>query len=289
MSSLRTIDLQIVADLVDFVRGTGYVLDFGDNTFSAFFASELNVDIDDPRYSDMGGSKGKRLRRYLQLVDNEAAKHALTALWDHRTAFLARTGSSDSVPNAEGRYCTVMTRLKGDLEQLKLPEPPKPAFDVARLDELKAELLALSSVTPQERGYRFERFLHSLFAANHLRPREPFRNRGEQIDGSFILGADTYLVEAKWVQQPVGIAELFAFEGKLLDKAAWARGLFVSWSGFSDDGLYRFGRGKRTVCMSGQDLYDLLDRRLLLDDVIDRKARRAVETGLPFTALRDLF
>ena len=265
------------------------MLDFGDSSFAAFFAGELNVDIDDPRYSDMGGSKGKRLRRYLQLVDDKAAANTLQALWEHRAAFLTRTGNTDPLSNAEGRYLALLTRLNAGPHQGTVQEQPKPAFDVARPDELKAELLALSPVSPQECGYRFERFLHALFAAHHLRPREPFRNRGEQMDGSFVLGSDTYLVEAKWVHQQIGVAELFAFEGKLLDKPPWARGLFVSWSGFSEDGLYRFGKAKRTVCMSGQDLYELLDRRLPLDHVIDKKVRRAVETGLPFTPVRDLF
>jgi hypothetical protein len=41
--------------------------------------------------------------------------------------------------------------------------------------------------------------------------------------------------------------------------------------------------------MDGLDLYEVLNRQLPLDQVIERKARRAVETGLPFTRVRDLF
>jgi hypothetical protein len=67
-----------------------------------------------------------------------------------------------------------------------------------------------------------------------------------------------------------------------LDKAAWTRGLFVSNSGFTDDGLEAFGRGKRVVCMDGLDLYETLDRRLSLEDVIARKdvALRKVDSPL---------
>src|SRR5437899_5185373 len=43
-------------------------------------------------------------------------------------------------------------------------------------------------------------------------------------------------------------------------KAAWTRGLFVSNSGFSEDGLVAFGRGKRIICMGGLDLYEIRDR-----------------------------
>ena len=48
MSNLRTIDLKEVDDLVDFVRGRGYVLDFSDPSFSQFFATELAIDINKP-------------------------------------------------------------------------------------------------------------------------------------------------------------------------------------------------------------------------------------------------
>ena len=57
MSSLRTIDLMVVDDLVDFIRSRGYVLDFSDQSFSQFFATELDVDIDHPTYAVNGGSK----------------------------------------------------------------------------------------------------------------------------------------------------------------------------------------------------------------------------------------
>ena len=50
--------MKLIDDLVDFIRGRGYVLDFSDSTFSDFFTSELDVDIDDPIYAEHGGSKG---------------------------------------------------------------------------------------------------------------------------------------------------------------------------------------------------------------------------------------
>ncbi|MGY6709118.1 MAG: restriction endonuclease [Rhizobiaceae bacterium] len=288
MSSLRSIDLAVVADLMDFIRGPGYVLDFSDSSFSQFFA-DLDVDIESPCYSDNGSSKGKRLRRYLQLVDDDAACNALSALWDHRKDWLVRTGQDDPVQNSEARYLTLMNRLGGGPAGGSPQEPPKPAFNFARLDELKTQLVGLSSIAPHPRGYAFETFLRDIFAAYHLEPREPFRNRGEQIDGSFLLGSETYLLEAKWENRPIGQAELLVFEGKLGSKAAWARGLFVSYNGFTQEGLEAFGRGKRTICMNGHDMFDMLDRRIPFDHVIDRKARRAVETGWPFVPLRELF
>lgn len=287
MSNLRTLDLNVIADLVDFIRGTGYVLDFSDASFSEFFATELDVDINDASYSDMGGSKGKRLRRFLQLVDDETALRTLKALWEHRVDFLLRTGRSDPVANAEARYLALLNKLGGSPAAPQAA--PKPAFETTKINQLKGDLVALASLAPQARGFAFESFLGALFAAYGLNPREPFKNRGEQIDGSFVMGHDTYLLEAKWQQAATGVADLHVFEGKLSQKAAWARGLFVSYSGFTAEGLEAFGWGKRTICMDGLDLYEMFERMIPFDHVIDRKARRAVETGSPFNRVRDLF
>ncbi len=288
MSSLRTLDLNVVAELVEFIRGQGYVLDFSDSTFSQFFASELDVDIDDARYSDFGGSKGKRLRRYLQLVDDQSALKCLRALWEQRADHVLATGS-DPVTNAEARYLTVLNRIGGSPAAAAPQEPPKPAFNIARLDALKVELLEIARYAPQPRGYAFEDFLRKLFLEYGLKPREPFQNRGEQIDGSFLLGGDVYLLEAKWQNDRTGQSDLLVLEGKLGTKAAWARGLFVSYNGFTSEGLEAFGRGRRSILMDGADIYEMLNRYIPFDHVIDRKARRAAESGWPYEPVRDLF
>jgi hypothetical protein len=79
--AIRSIDLRFVDDLVDFVRGPGFVLDFSDASFADFFASEVKVNIDDPEYAANGASKGKRLRYFLQNCDDATAVRTLAALW----------------------------------------------------------------------------------------------------------------------------------------------------------------------------------------------------------------
>ena len=122
-----------------------------------------------------------------------------------------------------------------------------------------------------------------------MQARGAFRNTGEQIDGSFQLGFVTYLLEAKWQNGLTGAADSHVFQGKLEEKAPWARGLFISVTGFSGEGLQAFGRGKKVICMDGRDLYEILDRGLVLPDVIERKDRRAVETGMPFIPVSELY
>jgi len=45
-----------------------------------------------------------------------------------------------------------------------------------------------------------------MFQSFGLAPRVDFRLVGEQIDGSFKLNGQTYLVEAKWHGRPIGFA-----------------------------------------------------------------------------------
>jgi hypothetical protein len=265
------------------------VLDFSDSSFAVFFASELKINIDDPKYAANGGSKGKRLRYFLQTCDDATAVRVLTALWEHRSEYLARRAEKDPVINAQSRYQDLINRLSGGAPPNQARPASSATVDRPKIATIKAELLRVSSLSAHARGFAFEGFLRSLFNAFDLAAHEPFRLRGEQIDGSFQLGSDTYLLEAKWQGQPIGVADLHTFHGKIEQKAAWTRGLFVSNSGFSEDGIAAFGRGKRVICMDGLDLYEMLDREIPLNRVLERKVRRAAETGIAFLRVRDLF
>ena len=157
------------------------------------------------------------------------------------------------------------------------------------MGRLKEQLLSLPGLEPHPRGYAFERFLKSLFDAFGLEARDPFRITGEQIDGSFLLSNEVYLLEAKWQAKPCAAADLHDFQGKIAEKAAWTRGLFISNSGFTEEGLTAFGRGKSVICMDGYDLYEIVTRDISLTEVLHGKVRRAAETGALFVRVRNLF
>ncbi|MGB8898186.1 MAG: restriction endonuclease [Methylocella sp.] len=164
------------------------------------------------------------------------------------------------------------------------------ALNAERARELAERLIEVSRLEPQQRGLQFESFLNELFEAHGLAPRNAFRLTGEQIDGSFKLHAETYLVEAKWQGPKIGFADLMTFSGKVAGKAAWARGLFVSNSGFSAEGLEAFTRGRQTnlICVDGLDLYEVLSHQVSLIEVLEAKARRAAETNRAFVPVREV-
>lgn len=163
--------------------------------------------------------------------------------------------------------------------------------DAAARNAMAQKLVELANLRPQERGFAFERFLGDLFEAFGLSPRASFRLVGEQIDGSLTLDGEYYLVEAKWHDTSTGIGDLLTFSGKVGGKSTWARGVFVSYSGYSADGLEAYSRGRATniVCFDGLDLHDLLSRGFDLREVLRAKLRRAAETSRAFIAVRELF
>jgi hypothetical protein len=222
-----------------------------------------------------------------------------------RQAMTYRRGKGNPLSRAE------IDRLNGLLPgvQFKIPElrdpeflssfgqaktdepPPKPTvLSAAKAQELAALLIDITKLDPQLRGLRFEGFLNELFAGFGLAPRGAFRLVGEQIDGSFKLLGQTYLMEAKWHGPKIGFGELMTFSGKVAGKASWSRGLFVSNSGFTAEGLEAFSRGRQTnlICADGLDLYEVLSRKVSLVNVLDEKARRAAETNRAFVPVQEL-
>ena len=158
------------------------------------------------------------------------------------------------------------------------------------LDRFATRLNEFEALPPQKRGFAFEAFLDSMFAVAGLSPRKSFRIVGEQIDGSFELEGNTYLVEAKWQDAPIGARDLRSFAGAVRSKSEWTRGLFVSNSGFSEDGLTNFRQGGdlRILCLSGADLRDIFAYKLNLVAMLQMKIRRAGETGLAYVPVKDL-
>lgn len=197
------------------------------------------------------------------------------------------------LPNVSFKIPELLDRAFLDSLPAGAPEaaPAAPnGLSMDRARALAALLLEISKLDPQERGLRFEGFLNELFAAYELAPRNAFRLVGEQIDGSFRLDGHTYLVEAKWHGPQIGFADLMTFSGKVGGKASWSRGLFVSNSGFTGDGLEAFARGRQTnlICVDGLDLYEVLDCRTSLVDMLREKDRRAAETNKAYVPVRDL-
>ncbi len=133
----------------------------------------------------------------------------------------------------------------------------------------------------QGRGYELQDLLRELFDLFQLQPHRPFRVVGEQIDGSFVLDAEVYLLEARWRSRLADKEALSAFSDKVERKSEWTRGLFLSISGFSDAALraMRVGKAANFAVMSGRELQRVLSGSIELDTLLREKVRRLAERG----------
>jgi hypothetical protein len=166
------------------------------------------------------------------------------------------------------------------------PETASPKSDLRRsLDELRAEFLALHGLGGrQEAGLRLEGLLTRLFTVFDLEPNGPFRVVGEQIDGSFDLDREVYLLEAKWTGEPTNQAALLVLRGKVEGKSQFTRGLFLSINGYTREAVEAITRGKAPnfVMVDGSHLYRVLDGHIRLDVLLRRLIRHLAETGMPY-------
>lgn len=158
-----------------------------------------------------------------------------------------------------------------------------------QLRSLRDRFLAyFASTAAQARGIDLETLLYDLFNLFDLQPRGPFRLRGEQIDGAFVLDGVDFLLEAKWEKDPVSLNDLRDLDGAVASNLDNTLGLFVSINGFSEDALqrYREGNRPRIICMDGADLMLVLENKVELPDLLRRKRSMAAQRGEVFIPAR---
>ncbi|MCL4534923.1 MAG: restriction endonuclease [Chloroflexi bacterium] len=161
----------------------------------------------------------------------------------------------------------------------------------AALPDMHARFYALyEDHNRQSAGLALEGLLNDLFRLFDLEPRPPFRVTGEQIDGSFELDHEIYLVEAKWVREQISESDLLVFRGKIEGKSAFTRGVFVSIHGFTQQAQEAITRGKQPnfFLVDGFDLLTVLQGRVGLPEMLRLKLRRLTEEGRVFVTMADL-
>lgn len=151
------------------------------------------------------------------------------------------------------------------------------------LPDLNEEFIRLyndSNITTQERGYKLEKLLQSLSEYEGLKVAEPFKIKGEQIDGSIKFDGENYIVEAKWHDAPTASDALYHFAYKIEGKM-YGRGFFISINGFSRDSISALTAGKsiKTILIDGGDLSFVFGGNITFGDMLDSKIRAAQTQG----------
>lgn len=259
---------------------SGYVLDFSNATFQEFVYEKIQIDIYQ-EYPTL--SKAKILRAIIADSDKVTVGKLLLELLRYMQAKDMVSGDDRDTFK---KCAEIGNRLIGKaVPPMTKPKTTqaKPVTSLIDYDKYLSEITALTDCndSPQSRGFAFEKYLKSIFEISGLEPRGSFKLVGEQIDGSFILHNEVYLLEAKWTNKPLDKSDLVIFNEKVSSKSSFTRGLYISYSGYSDESLCTFANGRKVsiVLMTVQELAISLSRKNELKDLIWSKVRALAEEG----------
>lgn len=271
MSCILPIEKQILEDL--FGMKSGYVLDFSNRTFKEYIFDTLGIDVYE-RYAEGNLSKAKIMRRLYQDLSDQQLAMLLKAFLDYIEEF----GHSNDA-NRMKKAWKIVERLSGE----RMRDDNGDEGNGFNFKYFLKRLIDLSSseTSKQNKGYEFEKYLRDLFDAAGLKPRESYRVKGEQIDGSIEFNGNVYLVEAKWTGGPVNRSDLVVFADKVSRKSKFTRGIFVSHSGYVENAVetYAIGKTPEIILIDMKEMTWALENGIDIEDILSKKVRKLIEEG----------
>ncbi|AMK71030.1 MULTISPECIES: restriction endonuclease [Bacillus] len=135
-------------------------------------------------------------------------------------------------------------------------------------------------ISSQKRGYHFENLIMKIAQREEFDVTEPFKIKGEQIDGAIKYDGEHYLLEGKWNDAATASIDMYHFAHKVEGKM-YGRGLFISVNGFSIDSVKSLVSGKsiKTILIDGTDLMYVTEGRITFCDLLDNKIKAAQTAG----------
>ncbi len=254
----------------------GYILDFSDRTFKEFFIEKIHIDIF-KKYENES-SKKKKLSKFLVSEDLSKSLKIINALFEriktHQLEY-----NEKLMP-----ICKERLDYYVNLQKKNKKTKSKRITKTKKCKEISKKLDAIYKIDDaQKRGYAFEDFLNYYFTLEGLKPREPFKINGQQVDGSIELNKSIYLIEAKWKKTKTSKPDVVQFQKKVEERSGITRGIFISLSGYSDEAINPSGLGKtKIILVEVEEIKDILNKRVSLKTLLEYKVRLLAEEGKPF-------
>lgn len=188
---------------------------------------------------------------------------------------------------------------KSESQKIKQIERDNLLAKKKQIESLRDRLYSLFSEdqNPQKRGKNLELILNELFRVYGISVNEDFKRRDpesgtvlEQIDGVISLDNLIYLVEMKWLKEPVGIADFAPHLVRLFARAN-AYGIFISNSGFTEPVLKECKNAlnnKIMILCSLEEIVFLLHEGYDLIDFLRKKIKAATIDKNPFLKITSI-
>lgn len=163
-----------------------------------------------------------------------------------------------------------------------------------KIASVRRDLYALFPLADaHKRGKTLERVLNELFKAYGVAVREAFEVKGpqaegivEQIDGVIEIDGQLYLVEMKWWNSPIGVAEVSPHLVRVFNRGGQVRGIFISYSAFTEAAIIACRdaqtQGKTVVLVLLEEIVQLLDSDKDLKDMLKAKVTTMLTEKKPF-------
>lgn len=267
--------------------GGGYVLNFSNRSFAEFVSDSTGVNIYDSRYN-YGSSKANRLRGFWRQEEDSVVGKLMDEMLEYgieSRLFAEKEALLETCRRTVARLLGRPVAVAAEQTDSKHRQRAE------QLTQLKEEFLRLADEKDRSKaGLSLEKLLNRLFELFDLKPRQAFRVTGEQIDGSFELDGDIYLLESKWEKDALPEADLLVFRGKIEGKSTFTRGVYIALNDVTKEARDAITRGKAPsfFVMNGHDLMMILCGAMALTDFLRERRRLLAEKGrvcVPFSEL----
>ena len=262
-----------------------------ESVYKSFIARTVLLRLND------AGDNAIRERR--EIVKRVCEFDDFSTCWpDDQTKARGLVASIQSVVNKHDFFRRIQQQRELDLQKHRESERIK--AETLRqhredLDDILQEINRLIVLTnPQERGKRFEEVINRLFEINGILVRESFvlveepgQGIGEQIDGVIELDGHIYIVEMKWLSEPIGVDKVSRHISRVLTRGE-CRGLFVSYSGYTGPAIEACKQVMREapiVLGTLKEFVMAIEKETSIEEVLRAKIRGLIIDKRPFTEI----
>lgn len=242
------------------------------------------------------GEAGLRTRR--ELLKRVIEFEDFSVCWENdRAAARGLVAQIRDLVNVKDSFTRM--RIEKDEEKRKRQEEQETAVRElaarnAKKEGVKAALFSLfGEADAHKRGKALETVLNDLFALYGISVREAFTVKGkcgegviEQIDGLIGLEGHLYLVEMKWWNTSIGVAEVAPHLVRVFNRGGQVRGVFISYSDFTSPAIAQcrdaVASGAVIVMATLQELVELLNSERELKRWLKGKVDAAIIDKQPY-------
>ena len=287
-------------DVLVFFRGAGVSVQFFSDLSHRVKTDRENINKYEisrtvlQRVNEKGDSE---LRTRREIIKRVVEFEDFSTCWnDDRLKAKGLVGEIRRVVNVKDSFSRINKERETEREErakLKREAVKKIQEKESRIEKLKKDLYALFALEdqPQKRGKYLESILNDLFRLYGILIREDFKRVDpdgagiiEQIDGVVEFDGNIYLVEMKWVKDPVGVEKISQHLVRLFGRDG-ARGLFIASNGYADTAITQCKEAlsqKVISLITLKEIVHMLECNGDLLNMLRKKVQSAIVDKKPF-------